>query len=254
MEYVSLDEAIKAKGLRIVLVKGMPSPWGQAAKALFEVKGVPYIAAPQMPGEPNEELVTWSGQGGGPVVAWEDEAPVTAWLDILLLAERIAPETPLIPKDAAERALMIGLSNEICGEGGIGWNRRLMLFRPAMEMDEVPDGMKIMADRYRYSFDEADRAEENTANILRAFSKQLASQKANGSQYLVGDAVSAVDIYWVAFMNLMKPYGDEIVPIPADYRPGFEAIGPVIEAALDDTLVDHRDFIFDKYFRSPMEY
>jgi glutathione S-transferase len=129
-----------------------------------------------------------------------------------------------------------------------------MLFRPAMEMDPLPPGMQLMAERYRYDFDEADRAEERTAGILSALTKQLASQKSKGSDYFVGDSVSALDVYFVAFMNLVKPYGDDIVPIPADYRPGFEGIGPFIEAALDDSLIAHRDFIFDKYFRSPMEY
>jgi glutathione S-transferase len=254
MEYVSLDEIIKAKGLRLVLVQGMPSPWGQAAKTMFEMKGVPYMVAPQIPGAPNDDLVAWSGQGSGPVVAWEDEAPINHWLDILFLAERIAPAPSLIPKDVSARALMIGLSHEICGELGIGWSRRLMLFRPAMEMDDPPDNMKIMAARYRYDFGEADKAAERTADIVRAFAKQLASQKAKGSDYLVGQSVTALDVYWVAFMNLLKPYGDNIVPIPPDFRPGFEGIGPVIEAALDDTLIQHRDAIFSAHFRSPMEY
>ena len=44
-----------------------------------------------------------------------------------------------------------------------------------------------------------------------------------------------------------------LLPIPVDFRPGFEGIGPVIEAAVDDSLIAHRDFIFGKYFRSPME-
>jgi len=254
MEYVSLEEVIKADGLRLVIVQGMPSPWGQAAKTMFEMKGIPYVVAPQRPGDPNEDLVAWSGQGSGPVVAWNDERPLNNWLDILFLADRVGAEPRLIPEDADERALMLGLSHEICGEGGIGWCRRLMLFRPAMEMDPLPPGMDLMAQRYRYDFDEADRAEERTAGILRTFSRQLASQKEKGSEYLIGNSVSALDIYFVAFMNLIKPYGDDIVPIPADYRPGFEGIGPVIEAAVDDSLIAHRDFIFGKYFRSPMEY
>ncbi len=55
-------------------------------------------------------------------------------------------------------------------------------------------------------------------------------------------------------MNLIKPCGDDIVPIPPDWRPGFWYNGPEIEAAIDDSLVEHRNFIFQKYFRSPVEY
>jgi hypothetical protein len=41
------------------------------------------------------------------------------------LAERLAPQPSLLPVDVMQRALMIGLSHEICGEIGIGCNRRL---------------------------------------------------------------------------------------------------------------------------------
>jgi len=43
MEYVDISEAIKADGLRITLVRGVPSPWGQAAKAMMEYKGLDYV-------------------------------------------------------------------------------------------------------------------------------------------------------------------------------------------------------------------
>ena len=54
INYRPLEEAIAAKGLRLVLVQGMPSPWGQAAKAIFEFKKLEYLAAPQEPGGANE--------------------------------------------------------------------------------------------------------------------------------------------------------------------------------------------------------
>lgn len=36
MEYLDINQAIQADGLRVILVRGMPSPWGQAAKAMME--------------------------------------------------------------------------------------------------------------------------------------------------------------------------------------------------------------------------
>ncbi|MEQ1890892.1 MAG: hypothetical protein ABL951_17215, partial [Alphaproteobacteria bacterium] len=68
MQYVSPDEVIKSDGLRIVLVKGAPSPWGQAAKAMMEYKGLSYKAAPWAGGAPNEEIASWSGANSAPVV------------------------------------------------------------------------------------------------------------------------------------------------------------------------------------------
>ena len=46
MEYRSFDEIKNHPGLRIVNVRGVPSPWGQAAKTIFEVKNLDYVAAP----------------------------------------------------------------------------------------------------------------------------------------------------------------------------------------------------------------
>jgi hypothetical protein len=34
-QYVSVDEAIRRSGVRMVVVGGVPSPWGEAAKAFF---------------------------------------------------------------------------------------------------------------------------------------------------------------------------------------------------------------------------
>ncbi len=46
LQYRSFEEIVAHPGLRIVLVKGVPSPWGQAAKTIFEIKGLEYVAAP----------------------------------------------------------------------------------------------------------------------------------------------------------------------------------------------------------------
>ena len=131
MQYRSFEEVAGHPGLRVVLVKGMPSPWGQAAKTIFEIKGLDYVVAPWLLGEPNDDIVAWGGEASAPIVAWAKEKPISRWIDILHLAERLAPKLSLIPTDATQRALMIGLSHEICGEMGIGWNRRLQLFAPA---------------------------------------------------------------------------------------------------------------------------
>ena len=62
LQYHSFKEIVEHPGLRIVLVKGMPSPWGQAAKTIFEIKGLDYVAAPWIGGEPNEDIVAWGGE------------------------------------------------------------------------------------------------------------------------------------------------------------------------------------------------
>jgi len=253
LQYRSFEEIIDHPGLRIVLVKGMPSPWGQAAKTIFEVKSLDYLAAPWLAGESNADIVAWAGETSAPIVAWAKEKPIHRWIDILHLAERLAPKPSLIPTDATQRALMVGLSNEICGEMGIGWNRRLQLFAPAFASGSPPPNISRMAGKYEYNEADANAAGERTAASLRALARQLQSQYARGVRYFVGDALSALDIYWTAFANLLDPLPKEQCPMPEARRPSFVATDPVIKAALDPLLLEHRSRIFREHFRDPME-
>jgi glutathione S-transferase len=253
LQYLSFKEIVEHPGLRIVLVKGMPSPWGQAAKTIFEIKGLDYVAAPWVGGEPNEDIVAWGGEASAPVVAWASEKPIHRWIDILYLAERLAPKPALIPADAMQRALMIGLSHEICGEMGIGWNRRLQLFAPALASGKAPSGIARMGGKYGYNEGDAKAAGERIAGSLRALTAQLKSQHTRGVHYFVGDALSALDIYWTAFANLLDPLPKEQCPMPDAYRPGFTVSDPTVKSALDPLLLEHRSRIFREHFRSPME-
>ncbi len=87
LNYLPLADLIAHPGLRLVLVQGFPSPWGQAAKAIFEFKGLDYVVAAQQAGGTNDELLAWAGVSNAPVVAWQDERPLHRWVDILMLAE-----------------------------------------------------------------------------------------------------------------------------------------------------------------------
>jgi glutathione S-transferase len=253
LEYRHFEEIVDHPGLRIVLVKGMPSPWGQAAKTIFEIKGLDYVAAPWLPGEPNEDVVAWGGETSAPVVAWAKEKPIHRWVDILYLAERLAPKPSLIPADPLQRALMFGLSHEICGEMGIAWNRRLQLFAPAFASGKPPPGIGRMGGKYGFNEGDAKAAGPRIAESLKALSNQLKAQYARGVRYFVGDSLSALDVYWTAFSNLLDPLPKDQCPMPDSLRPGFAVSDPVVKAALDPLLLEHRDRIFRSHFRNPME-
>lgn len=253
LAYVSPAEAIRHPGLRLVLVKGAPSPWGQAAKAIFEVKGLDYVAAPLELAGANPEIVAWSGQNSAPVAAWAGEKPLTRWDDILRLAERLAPTPSLVPQDATQQALMWGFATEICGEGGIGWNRRLQGFARAVASGTVPPVAQVLIDKYGFDAEAARSAPHRIAATLGALAAQLETQQARGVPYLVGDALSALDIYWTAFSNLLAPLPPEQCPMPDAFRKGFTAREPEIVAALTPALLAHRDRIFAAHFRNPME-
>jgi glutathione S-transferase len=253
LQYRSFEEIVRHPGLRIVLVKGMPSPWGQAAKTIFEIKGLDYVAAPWEVFEPNADIVAWAGEASAPIVAWQNEKPIDRWIDILYLAERLAPEPALIPADAGQRALMIGLSNEICGAMGIGWNRRLQMLAPWFEPGVEPSNISRMGEKYSYNHADALAAGERTAQSLLALGAQLKAQYAKGLHYFVGSALSALDIYWTAFATFLEPLPKAQCPMPDELRPGFTVSDPVIKAALDPLLMEHRARIFRAHFRDPME-
>lgn len=253
MEYVGVGELRERDGLRIVIVRGTPSPWSQAAKAMMEHKGLEYAAAALEPGQENQEIVAWAGINSAPVVAWNDERPIDRWMDILHLLERLEPGKPLVPEATAERVRMMGIAHELCGELGLGWNRRLSLFRPAFESGEPPEPILRMGRKYGYNAIDAARAPARQVATLEFLARELRAQRERGSVYLVGDALTAVDFYWAAFSLLFDLPPPEVVPMDESFRSLLEQIEPEVEAALDPVLLEHRDRILKECFRIPVE-
>src|SRR6266545_2552506 len=216
-EYVSVDEAIARRGWRMVVVGGVPSPWGEAAKGILHIKGIDWAAVRLV--YDSEPLKAWAGQRSGPVAIYDDERPRAGWAEILLLAERLAPTPALLPKDAAERALVFGLAHEICGEEGLGWTRRLQLIHTGLQ------GAGGFAPR--------------VAALLGMLATRLKAQRAAGSRYYVGNALSAVDVYSATFMALFAPLPHEHCVMDASSRAAFETLDAATAAALDPMLLEH---------------
>src|SRR5689334_5174229 len=95
--YIEVEEALKIPGLRVVLSPGVPGPWSEAAKGILHVKKIPYTKVRQEVGGQNLPLLKWTAQTTAPAFVYNDERPRSLWIDQLYLAERIAPEPPLIP-------------------------------------------------------------------------------------------------------------------------------------------------------------
>ena len=92
-------------GLRLVLMRGFPSPWSQAARCLYEFKELAFAKVQRLPDEPQADLVEWTGQSSLPAAVLEEERARTGWAEILLLAERLQPWPPLIPPDPSDRRI-----------------------------------------------------------------------------------------------------------------------------------------------------
>ncbi len=254
MEFKPIETLKTTPGLRLVLVAGAPSPWGQAAKAMMEYKGLEFNAGLLTPGDTNDKLVAWTGINSGPVVIYNDEKPLERWTDILFLIERLAPKPALIPDDPYARMEVFGMSHELCGEMGLGWNRRLLMFGPMIESGNAPEGITRMAGKYQYNTADMKRAGARIAATLRMLDQQLERQRRAGSAYFVGDAPSAVDFYWTAFSNLIEVISWDRIPVPEDFRPLFHEADPAVTAAFTPLLREHRERFFDAHFKSPMEF
>jgi glutathione S-transferase len=198
--------------------------------------------------------MAWAGTNSGPVVAWNDDPPINSWLDIVNLLERLAPEHPLLPADCEQRIEVVGLSNEICGELGLGWNRRLSLYQPAISAGQAAQALITMGQKYRYNDADVARTAERQIATLQLLAQHLASQHARGSDYFVGDSVSAVDFYWAAFSTIYILPPAQQVPIEEDRRPMFEYVEPAVKAALVPALMAHRDRMLQQHFKLPMEF
>src|SRR5882757_95307 len=100
VKYSSVEDARPLSGLRLAVTAHVPGIWSEAAKGL--------------------------------VAVWNDERPRSSWLELIYLAERLAPDPALIPADLDDRLLMFGLTNELAGDNGFGWNMRLISLHNAM--------------------------------------------------------------------------------------------------------------------------
>jgi glutathione S-transferase len=250
--YVSVEEAIERSGVRMVVVGGVPSPWGEAAKGILHLKNIEWAAVRLA--YDSEPLKAWAGQRNGPILIYNNERPRSGWAEILLLAERLAPNPSLLPKDAADRALAFGLAHEICGEQGLAWSRRLQLIHAGLDhKGGFPErAAKYLANKYGYSPEAGANAANRVADVLRMLASRLKERRQAGSRYYIGDAMTAVDIYSATAMAMFVPLPPEQCPMDTTMRAALEARDPQTDAALDPVLLEHRDRIYADKLELPL--
>jgi hypothetical protein len=255
-DYIDIEQAKTLPGLRLVLPPGRPNPWGEALKGICYVKKIPYVRVRKAQGH-DAALQAWTSQSSAPVAAWNDERPRSTWIEQLYLAERLAPEPALIPINIEDRALMFGCSNELCGENGLGWSRRLMLLHTTLTNPQSDDAARTFASymggKYGYDQATAKTAPARVAQILRLLDARLVQQRAAGRKFFIGDRLSALDIYWATFAVLIQPLPPDLCPIPEPLRVSFTNTDPVVGAAVTPALMAHRDFIYREYLELPMD-
>lgn len=253
-EFISLDEAAAmTRGTRVTFAPGFPAIFSEALKNICYVKGVPLIRVlhPHMgidkaTGKDRQaKLYELTSQTGLPTMFHDQERPRSVWTEQLALAERIgAPGTPkLIPDDVQLRADMFGLCAVVVAEDGLVWNMRIL-------------GDNPLARKYGYSEQASADAPGKMAAVVNLIDRRLQAQEQRGSRYLVGDAITAADVYWATMsMTILLPPPD-IMPVTKQNERGLKFFAsnskiPPIADALSQRIEDHQRYILTTYCETP---
>jgi glutathione S-transferase len=247
---VSITAARALPGLRLVVIQGVPSPWSQAAKGILRVKGIPYTLVHRMPSDPPGALEDWTRQASFPAALYESERPRSGWAEILLLAERLQPEPALVPADAEPRAFFFGVCHEVCGEMGLGWCRRLESVAAGLARTP-PDPIAVwLGGKYGYSPETAALAPGRVRDVIGLLADLL--QHSRGP-YLLGAELTALDLYWATFCNLVAPLPPELLPLGEPLRSFFTSPDPALHELLRKSgLLAHRDRVYREHLGLPV--
>ena len=258
LKYTSIREARTMPGLRLILgANAVPGPWREACKGIFHVKKIPYTPVASVGEDGTQrELIEWTAQASAPVAIWNDERPRSTWIEQLYLAERLQPNPALIPSNADERISMFGIINEICGENGFAWCKRLTMIHSTLSNPNAdPATQKFwtrLGAKYLFSEEAAAKAPARVAAILRSLAARLEQQAARNSKFFIGDRLSALDIYWATFAALVRPLSPELCPMASTFRGFYTETNPVVTDAIAPALLEHRDFIYREYLELPV--
>jgi glutathione S-transferase len=258
LEYVNIEQAKRMSGLRLILgAYAVPGPWREACKGIFYVKKIPYVPVAAAGKDGSDlELREWTAQTSAPVAIWNDERPRSTWIEQLYLAERLQPHPPLIPANIEDQVLMFGYGNELCGENGFGWSKRLMIAHSVLTDPKSEEASRnramYLGNKYGYSPAAAAAAPARMAEILRLLGARLEQQRAKGSKFFIGNQLSALDIYWATFAALIQPLPPELCPMATAFRELYTNKDLVVRAAVTPLLMEHRDFIYREYLELPI--
>ncbi len=247
-DYTSIESIRLASGLRMACLRGIPSPWSEAAKGIFRVKRLSCLYGAQFDGDSDNAIAHYYGNSSVPVVLYNDEKPRTGWAEILVLAERLTDSMPLIPDDADERADLFGIAHEICGEMGLGWSYRLVMVGDG-QGGAFPSGVtRYLAGKYGHNPVHASAALKRVISILR-----MLSQRLEASEFLTGSQLTAADIYWATFANLIIPLPEDLMPTVPMIRKAYECKDERVLEAISPRLAAHQRRIYEEFLELPVQ-
>jgi glutathione S-transferase len=111
-----------------------------------------------------------------------------------------------------------------------------------------------MATLYGYSESAAGRAHARVVALLEMLADRIEASRARGGRYLLGDAISAPDLYWACFAAMFAPLSEPLCPMPAPLRAQYTAVDPLLSRALRPSLLDLRDRVYAEHLELPLDF
>lgn len=248
--YVDMETARTAPGMRLVVVSGIPSPWSESAKGLFQLKSIPFVCVRL--GPTDKEVRAWTRSRNAPVAMWNDEPGRTGWAEILELTERIAPSPSLVPKDPEVRTRMFGLAHELMGDGGLLWSSRLLTIHIGLETGGErgfpPMVGEYLGKRYGYTKDRIELARQRVREGWALLEEALGDRP-----YFFGELPTALDIYCATAVNLFELLPEEDCPMLPLIRHAFASVREEF-AFPPPAIVSHRDRMYAQHLERPIAF
>ena len=241
------------EGVRITFIPGIQALYAEALKNICFVKEIPIIRAlhplmgvDEKTGEDRQRrLYELTSQSSLPTMFVNDERPRNVWIEQLALAEKIGGATSpaLIPADFEQRVEVFGLCSVVLGEDGLVWNMRIM--------NDGPLGRK-----YGYTDAASLTAPAKIAEVTGLIDRRLEKQAEHGSRYLVGETLTAADIYWATMSMSITAVPPEIMPVTEQNQGMLKFFAanskiPIIAEVLSHRIEAHQRHILQAYCETP---
>jgi len=256
MHFVELETARSLDVPVMSVAAVLPSPWSEAAKAIFHVKKIDLPLVRFRRTDP--EVVKWSRMDNVPVLLCKGEPRRTGWAEILMFAERAGGAVSLVPDDADDRIRLFGVAHEIAGEGGLGYNERLVMIHGSI-VSNGAEGFPVAAAQYlapKYGYDEGrfSAAKQRVIDILDLLHRMVEQSRREGRTYLLGNRLGALDLYLATFLTPIVGVSEEECPaMMPQVRPAFAYLKKEVGHAVTEALAAHRALIFERHLKWPIE-
>ena len=104
---------------------------------------------------------------------------------------------------------------------------------------------------------QAGSTEQELAELrseVQQLRSELRQQQARGSGFFFGEELTALDLYWAAFSNMIQPLDPADCPLSEASRAAYANLPDAVAAAADPILYQHRDRVWRDVIGLPMDF